>query len=128
MEIFTTIIYPLIVIALGSSALNFVTFLIQRWDKKKEAKKESPIQALSKKVDGIKNDLDVIRKESDLGDCRSQLLILMEHHPDDTFQIMQVAKHYFVDLDGDWYMSALFKKHCKEHSVLLPNWFNDDTI
>lgn len=46
--------------------------------------------------------------ELKLSTTRSQLLTLMKNYPDNEEEIMKVAKYYFNDLDGDWYMTSLF--------------------
>lgn len=46
--------------------------------------------------------------ELKLSTTRSQLLTLMKNYPENEEEIMKVAKYYFNDLDGDWYMTSLF--------------------
>lgn len=46
--------------------------------------------------------------ELKLSTTRSQLLTLMKNYPENEEEIMKVAKYYFKDLNGDWYMTSLF--------------------
>ena len=39
---------------------------------------------------------------------RIELMLLIQHDPANTFEIEKVARHYFVDLGGNWYMAALY--------------------
>lgn len=55
--------------------------------------------------------------ELKLDTTRNQLLTLMKSYPDNEEEIMKVAKFYFKDLDGDWYMTSLFIKWGEEKDI-----------
>ena len=55
--------------------------------------------------------------ELKLDTTRSQLLTLMKNYPDNEEEIMKVAKYYFKDLDGDWYMTSLFIEWGEEKGI-----------
>lgn len=55
--------------------------------------------------------------ELKLDTTRNQLLTLMKSYPDNEEEIMKVAKYYFKDLDGDWYMTSLFIKWGEEKDI-----------
>lgn len=46
---------------------------------------------------------------------RIELMVLMEHDPDNVAEIEKLAHHYFVDLGGDTYMTGLYSKWCSIH-------------
>ena len=48
---------------------------------------------------------------------RIQLLTLIKHDPDNAESILKVARHYFVDLSGDWYATAIFQNWCAERDI-----------
>lgn len=73
-------------------------------------KKVAPLSKEIKKLKEIINDLVLDSK-------RTQLLILINHSPDDVESIMKVAHIYFVELDGDWYMSKVFVDWAKEKNI-----------
>lgn len=114
-------------IILGGGVLGFIQFLINRADCKKEKEKEDQIGQLNKRMDDLENLVKKSIKESDMGDCRTQMLFMIEHSPQDKQQIMSVAEHYFKDLGGDWYMSSKFKGWAQDQTIPLPMWFKDDT-
>lgn len=66
----------------------------------------------------IKRKLD----EQDLGITRVQILTLINNYPNRTDEIMKVSKHYFQELEGDWYMTDLFKDWLKEQDISTPYW------
>lgn len=56
------------------------------------------------KLDSISNQVTELKLDT----TRNQLLTLMNNYPHNTNEIMKVAKYYFKDLNGDWYMTELF--------------------
>lgn len=80
-------------------------------------KKDAPITA---RFDAITKRLDKNEKDN----VRTQLLLLLSDYPDDKSEIMEVARHYFIDLKGDWYMTSIFNKWIKKVGAELPDWFD----
>lgn len=64
------------------------------------------------KIDALSNQLDDIQLDT----TRNQLLILMEHD-ENSEEVLKVAKFYFQELKGDWYMTSLFEKWANKHGV-----------
>lgn len=62
--------------------------------------------------------------ELKLDTTRNQLLTLMNHYPNNNEEIMRVAKYYFEDLDGDWYMTELFIEWGEENGIDVTNIVN----
>ena len=65
------------------------------------------------KLDAISSQVTELRLDT----TRSQLLTLMKNYPDNEEEIMKVAKYYFKDLDGDWYMTSLFIEWGEENGI-----------
>ena len=65
------------------------------------------------KLDAISSQMTELRLDT----TRSQLLTLMKNYPDNEEEIMKVAKYYFKDLDGDWYMTNLFIEWGEEKGI-----------
>ena len=59
----------------------------------------------------IEKQLDDLRLES----AREQLVILMNHYDGDRKALMDAAEYYFVELNGDLYLTSMFKKFAAEH-------------
>ena len=55
-----------------------------------------------------------MRQEQSL--TRLELIMLMEHDPENKAEIEKVARYYFVVLDGDWYMTGLYSKWASEYN------------
>lgn len=65
------------------------------------------------KLDAISTQVTELKLDT----TRNQLLTLMKSYPDNEEEIMKVAKFYFKDLDGDWYMTSLFIKWGEEKDI-----------
>lgn len=114
-----SIIVTVIGTALGCTGLyTLIQFIIQRSDKKKEQASE-----VNKRLDKLEKQADIAERDS----VRTQMLILMADFPEDEAELLKVAEHYFVGLKANWYMTAKFKKYCKQNHILLPAWFNAES-
>lgn len=103
--------YLLAIIGIGGAIFGFAEFLINRKDKKVE----TDYKNFEKRLDGISS-----------SQYRTEMLVMMNHYPTQTIEIMKLAKHYFVDLKGDFYMTSLFAKWLKEYNIEKPLWFNEN--
>lgn len=53
----------------------------------------------------------------ELSSTRSELLLMIDNHPEDTHSIMSLAEKYFIDLKGDMYMTKVFSDWGKSQGV-----------
>lgn len=67
----------------------------------------------NEKLDSISNQVTELKLDT----TRHQLLTLINNYPDNKEEIMKVAKYYFKDLGGDWYMTELFIEWGEENGV-----------
>lgn len=65
------------------------------------------------KLDSISDQMTELKLDT----TRNQLLTLMKNYPDNEEEIMKVAKYYFKDLNGDWYMTSLFIEWGEENGI-----------
>ena len=65
------------------------------------------------KIDSISDQVTELKLDT----TRNQLLTLMKNYPDNEEEIMKVAKYYFKDLNGDWYMTSLFIEWGEEKGI-----------
>lgn len=96
----------------AGGVIGFIQFLISRHDNKKS------------ELGTIKKELDAIRKtqqETIIRVTRGELKDLIRDDPNNVEAILQVAGYYFVDLDGNAYMHAIFEKWAREHNQPT-NW------
>ena len=102
----------LIAILGGGNLLLFIKFLIERYDKKKSEDIKGTLKKLEK--DGL----------------RTQLLIMILLRPEEKKEILTLGERYFSKppkgLDGNWYMTDMFKKWLKNEGHSNPEWFNKE--
>lgn len=94
------------IIAAITAALGVVTGMVSAIQEKVTADLKKDLEQLSQDVASIKLDT-----------TRMQLLTLMNEDPDNVTDILKVAKYYFKDLKGDWYMSRLFTEWANSHNI-----------
>lgn len=73
---------------------------------------------LDERIASVENTLNDIRLDT----TRLQLDNLINNDSDNIESILKVAKVYFIDMNGDWYMTEKFKKWGKEHGVDLSDF------
>jgi len=103
----------LLAIVTSQALFTFAQFLISRHDKKKGILAE------------IKKDIKALKefnKDESRDLKRLQLMTLIHIHPEDVSDIMEVAEEYFVNLDGNWYMSSIFRQYLDENKIEHPIW------
>ena len=64
------------------------------------------------KIDTIAEQMQGLKLDT----TRNQLLVLMEHDENEE-EILKVAKYYFNELKGDWYMTSVFERWAERHGV-----------
>lgn len=102
-------VFKIVGIALASEGLSrLIIFLVERRDKKRK----------------MLNDILQALQKQERDNCRTQLLLLMSDYPEEVQELMKLAKHYFVDLNGDWYATTIFQNHLEKMGLRAPRWFN----
>lgn len=106
----------------NSALFVFIEHMIDRHDKKDEDRKDikNKIIELEK---AMKEKFKLLEKDI----LRTQLLLLLLERPDEDQEILTIAEHYFKDLKGNWYMTTIFHKWCKENNIEKPTWFIEPT-
>lgn len=103
-----TILIAVISAFTSGGVLAFAQFLISRHDDK----------------EGIKSTLKKLEKDG----LRTQLLLMILLRPDEKKEILTLGERYFSKppkgLDGNWYMTDMFKKWLKEKGHGNPEWFD----
>lgn len=97
----------------------FIEHMIDRHDERDEDRKSIKTK-LADLETAMKDKFKLLEKDT----LRTQLLLLILEKPNETQEILTVAEHYFKDLKGNWYMTTIFHKWCKEHNIEQPIWFN----
>ena len=101
----------------GGNLILFIKFLIERHDKKVE-------KAEDKEKEHIQGTLKKLEKDG----LRTQLLLMILLRPEEKKEILTLGERYFSKppkgLDGNWYMTDMFKKWLKQGSHSNPEWFD----
>ena len=99
-----------------AAVFAFITFLITRRDQRKN-KLEQLIKVSEENTKSI--------VELNRNDVRMQLFLLMHISPRSAADILPLAYHYFVELEGDQYLTNQFADWLKSQSIDKPIWFNE---
>lgn len=73
------------------------------------------VAQLDSHIQGQMSDVKKDVAEIKLSSTRNELLLMMENNPENVTEIEKIARKYFKDMNGDWYMSGLYSKWCKAH-------------
>lgn len=114
----------LAIIASSAAILTFIQFMITRHDTKKGALTE-----LTQAVDKVRDDVADLKESAskqEVDNCRQQLMLLIHISPNNAGDIIPLAFHYFVELQGDTYMTNLFANWLVEKSIDRPIWFKGE--
>ena len=102
---------------LMAAVIALVEYLIKRHDAKK-----GKMTDIETKLDNI--DKRLIKTEKD--ELRTQLLLLISDYPDNKEGIMTLGQHYFGDLNGNWYATAIFNGWLEKTGTAKPEWFKEE--
>lgn len=115
------VILALITALTSSSVVAFIQFLIQRKDNKKSTNDD-----LMKKLEEIQVDVSKVKKDqikNERDNVRLQLLMMYQLYPEKSEKIIEIAHHYFIDLEGNWYATELFDDYLEKNNIPKPLWF-----
>lgn len=73
---------------------------------------------IDNRIDTLEATVNNIRQDT----VRLQLGNLIDSDSDNIESILTVAKVYFIDMNGDWYMTEKFKRWGREHDVDLSDF------
>lgn len=76
---------------------------------------QTEVKNIQGEVEKLSDKVESQDKQTDLQLTRLELLTLMNDNPHNVVEIEKVARHYFQDLNGDWYMSDLYSKWAKTY-------------
>lgn len=108
----------------GGTLVKLLEIFFSRKDKK-EDKNDKVLEKLEK-LDSELSEMKDRQLSLEQNQTRTELIALMNHYPNESFEILRTAHKYFVDLKGDFTMTSLFAKYLVEHKIEKPNWFNEN--
>lgn len=112
----------IIIAVISSGLLSVIVTEIFGLLKAKRSKKdgvEAKLTALINEQKSIRDDI----KKQEKDNIRTELKLMISDFPDDTTDILKLADHYFVKLEGNWTMANIFNDWAKAHNVEIPTWF-----
>ena len=124
----TPIIVTIICSVIGASGLfSFISFIIKRHDDKTDSRstERKEIRDELKATRLLLQDLKADNEKNERDNLRTQLLVLMANYPEDTFELLACAEHYFDDMNGNWYLTPIFAKFLEEQGIAKPEWLFD---
>lgn len=69
----------------------------------------------AEQITALEARLDEAHKESQLGITRLELQGLINDTPENRTEIEKLARYYFLELDGDTYMTSMYSKWASEY-------------
>lgn len=111
------------------SAVSTVVFKIMEYRKAQrgetlDAKLDTKLQPILDELHSRQKENLVLQgelREIRLDTTRTQMIMLMEHQPQNHDTILKIAERYFCVLKGDWYCTSLFKEWAKKEKIEIPN-------
>lgn len=76
---------------------------------------DNKLSTVTSQIEALQEESRAADKESELSRTRLELQLLISHNPDNTLEIEKVARYYFIDLGGDWYMSGIYSEWARNY-------------
>lgn len=111
----------IIVAIISSGLLSVIITEVFGIVKAKRSKKSGVEAKLSALADEQKEIRDLV-KQQEKDSLRTELKLMISDFPEEETDILRLAEHYFVKLDGNWTMSNIFTRWCKDRNIELPPW------
>lgn len=90
-------------------------WIVSQLDNAVATRIENQTVAVQQEVQKLSDKVDEQDGQQDLQLTRLELMALMNNNPHNIVEIEKVARHYFHDLGGDWYMSELYSNWAKTY-------------
>lgn len=71
--------------------------------------------AVSRQISGFQQEFRNANLKNEQAVTRVELMILMEHDPENVVAIEKMAKYYFQELDGDLYLTQKYSEWAKQY-------------
>ena len=98
----------------------FITALVGVWkvfDERAVKKNAQSLAVINDKIDTLTQNVDKGQRADKLAITRLELMMLMSHDPDNVLEIERLARKYFVDMEGDSYMSKVYSDYAKKYKA-----------
>lgn len=72
-------------------------------------------RAVSDQISSFQQEVRDADKKTEVQITRLELMTLIDTQPTNVAEIEKVAKHYFKDLEADWYMTSIYSDWAREY-------------
>lgn len=72
-------------------------------------------KAVSDQISGFQQETRDANNRHEQATTRIELMVLMEHDPQNIAAIEKLAYHYFVELNGDTYLTGMYSTWCHKY-------------
>ena len=72
--------------------------------------------AISSQINEFREEVQAADKKTEVQITRLELMTLINTQPENVAEIEKVARHYFLDLGADWYMTSIYSSWAREYS------------
>lgn len=70
------------------------------------------------RIDALEDKIDDNQETTELATTRLELMMLLDHDPDNVIEIEKLARKYFnPPLNGNTYMTSVISEWCLEHNI-----------
>ena len=94
-------------------------FDIVMYEKRSKKDDANELKEIREEMSSIKTQLKLTEKD----ELRTQLMVMMKDYPEEKTDILRLAQHYFVNLNGNWVLTDIFSRWSQNQGVSIPSWF-----
>lgn len=69
----------------------------------------------NQRIDQLQDDMKQHQQTQEQAITRLELMTLIQNDPYNKVEIEKLARHYFIDLSGNAYMSGVYSKWCEQY-------------
>ncbi len=103
------------ILVISGALIGAVSWVVHQANSQVTLVVEQQVAPLSAEVIELKEQVSDYARNSELSITRLELSNLISHNPTNVLEIEKVARHYFVELGGDWYMSQIYSDWAREY-------------
>lgn len=71
--------------------------------------------AISSQINEFREEVQAADKKTEVQITRLELMTLINTQPENIAEIEKVARHYFLDLGADWYMTSIYSSWARKY-------------
>ena len=105
-------------IAAGVPAcVTIVSAILQHRSKRLTEAMKKNCDHMDEQFEGLRQEMKAGQRKDEQAITRLELMMLMTHDPENVLEIEKLARKYFVDLEGNTYMSKMYSDYAKKYKA-----------